>query len=91
MDIPSNAATSRSMSSFITYLSGSRVSLTTDTTRHTEPRSAGNLKASGGRFGTICAGAGFAAPKALLVTQDAFCENGGNLLKTLIRRQIGDW
>ena len=35
-------------------------------------------------------GMGFATPDAPLVTDDAFCENGGNLFETFVRGQIGD-
>lgn len=44
----------------------------------------------GGRsFGGCFCGAGLAAPSALLVANDALCENGSNLLQPLFRRQVG--
>ena len=71
-------------------MSTSRISvaLTTDTPRHREPRFAGNLKALGRGFRGFFR-AGFGRRDAALETQDALCQNGGDLSEAIVGRQVG--
>src|SRR5690606_1970265 len=70
---------------------GFSASLTTDTTRHTEPRFAGNLKAARRGFGGNLFGRRRRVAEAALAANDAFCENGGDLLESLLGRQFIEW
>jgi hypothetical protein len=58
------------------------------TTRPTEPQIAGKLKAIPGGIRSFFFEAGFAATKAIAVAANAACENGGELLETLIGGQF---